>query len=177
MIRYLSFLGALLALSLAACDGATAPDLSGEATLSSATEAPLGPARLSDSDALKRLRATIGFGQTFTFEETGAELSFDVIHSDSRCPAYLDCVVDGEARAGFTFHDGNGAEYAINLGIPGGSPLELDLAEVKPAFAAGYAFRLVRLQPYPGYGPDYGVDNGRPGKATLVVEPCAEPCH
>jgi hypothetical protein len=177
MYRILCFLGVLVVLALAACDGATAPDLIGDTVGGRAADAALGQPEYGHSTGLATRSITLRLGQTLAFGETATFLTFNAVASDSRCPANLDCVEAGEALARFTFRRGDGAEYAVGIVIPGGSPLELSPEEVAPTFAGGYAFRLVRLQPYPGYAPDYSTSAETPVTATVVVEPCVERCN
>jgi hypothetical protein len=172
MYRLLSFLGALVALALGACDGAPAPDLAVAPAGGSAAEAAHSRSPSDPSDGLAPIRFTLGQGQTRTFGETASSLTFAAVVSDTRCPLSVECVRAGEARTRFTFRNGDGTEYAVGLAIPGGSPLELSTQEVAPAFAGGYAFRLIRLQPYPGRVTDVDA----PATATVVVEPCTERC-
>jgi hypothetical protein len=178
MNRLLSFLGALVVLALAACDGATAPDLTGDPLGVGAAGAALSESERGPTDGLWPVHLSLRLGQTQTYGESASSLTFDAVATDSRCPANLDCKHAGQARASFTFRRGDGAEYAVELAIPGGSPLELSPEDVRPAFVAGYAFRLVRLQPYPGYAPDHAPSTGlaERGTATVVIEPCTTRC-
>jgi hypothetical protein len=166
MNRFLSFFGALALLALGACDGLTAPDAAGGATAEPASFLYVPP------ESPEPLRFRIGIGQTRSFGESASALTFNDVLSDTRCPVGSECPQAGEARTRFTFRRGDGSLYTVQLGIPGGSPRAFLPEQVEPALAGGYFFRLVRLQPYPGYAPEAGM----PVTATLVVEPCPDRC-
>jgi hypothetical protein len=176
MNRILCSLGALVVLALAACDGATAPDLTGDLGSDTAVASALRPTQPSSEGEVEAEPLVLRLGQTGYYGETAVSVTFDGVGKDSRCPATLDCVERGVAHASFTFRRGDGTEYAVALAIPGGSPHRLPAKAVTPAYVAGYAFRLVRLQPYPGYAPDYAASTGAPVTATLLMEPCTTRC-
>lgn len=144
------------ALTLAACDGLTPSSLS-------------GPAAGADARPLQAL--VLPLGQPVPLDN-GSHLTFTRIDTDSRCPAGAPCWWEGEARARFTVRTAGDTLYAFPLVIPGGSPQQLPPERVQPAAANGRLVRLVRLQPYPGYPPEDGMEP----TATVLVEPCPHRC-
>ena len=78
--------------------------------------------------------------ESVSVENTEVELRFEVVTSDSRCPADAICVWQGDATAVFSVR------------LSGGSPSSLTLhttGEDRRASASGLTLTLVRLDPYP----------------------------
>ena len=77
--------------------------------------------------------------ESVSVENTDAELRFDVVTSDSRCPADAICVWQGDATAVFSVQLGGGSS-SLTLHTTG---------EGRHASASGFTLTLVRLDPYP----------------------------
>ena len=77
--------------------------------------------------------------ESVSVENTDAELRFDVVTSDSRCPADAICVWQGDATAVFSVQLGGGSS-SLTLHTTG---------EGRQASASGFTLTLVRLDPYP----------------------------
>ena len=77
--------------------------------------------------------------ESVSVENTDAELRFDVVTSDSRCPADAICVTQGDATAVFSVRLGGGSS-SLTLHTTG---------EGRQASASGFTLTLVRLDPYP----------------------------
>ena len=89
------------------------------------------------------------------------KLSFDVVISDSRCPANAMCIWQGAATATFTFTK-NGNANRFNL-----STITMPPHYTKDTVIAGYKIEFINLLPYPGTVTDPMPDSDR--KAELKV--------
>ena len=80
-------------------------------------------------------------GQTATVEGAQLDIRFDVVASDSRCPADVVCIQLGAAEAVFTMTEAGRPATSLTLRT---SPRDGQRATVGP-----WTLTLVRLDPYP----------------------------
>jgi hypothetical protein len=78
--------------------------------------------------------------ESVSVENTDVELRFEVVTSDSRCPADAICVWQGDATAVFSARQSGGSSSSLTLHTTG---------EDRRASASGLTLTLVRLDPYP----------------------------
>jgi hypothetical protein len=78
--------------------------------------------------------------ESVAVENTDVELRFEVVTSDSRCPADAICVWQGDATAVFSVRLSGSASSSLTLHTTG---------EDRRASASGLTLTLVRLDPYP----------------------------
>ena len=78
--------------------------------------------------------------ESVSVENTDVELRFDVVTSDSRCPADAICVWQGDATAVFSVRLSDSSSSSLTLHTTG---------EDRRASASGLTLTLVRLDPYP----------------------------
>src|SRR4029453_12716895 len=78
--------------------------------------------------------------ESVSVENTDAELRFDLVTSDSRCPADAICVWQGDATAVFSVRLSGGSSSSLTLHTTGAD---------RRASASGLTLTLVRLDPYP----------------------------
>jgi hypothetical protein len=100
--------------------------------------------------------------ESVAVENTDAELRFDVVTSDSRCPADAICVWQGDATAVFSVRQSSGSSSSLTLHTTG---------ENRHASASGLTLTLVRLDPYPYASRPISPSDYR---ALLRVDPAAD---
>ena len=104
-------------------------------TLAACASNPTGTEVASGSEFLLRP------GESATVEDAGLAVRFDVVASDSRCPADAVCVQLGSAEAVFTVSE---------AGRPGTSlTLRTSPRDGQRATVGEWMLTLVRLDPYP----------------------------
>ena len=72
------------------------------------------------------------------------KIVFEVVVSDSRCPANAMCIWQGAATATFSFTK-NGDSHRFNL-----STINMEPNYTKDTVIAGYKIEFIHLLPYPG---------------------------
>lgn len=85
--------------------------------------------------------------QRVTLADTGLTLTFDQVTADSRCPADVLCVWEGEGVTRFLVQRGDAVPDTLTLTIPGHAPETYE--DPNPVVHDGYAYTLQRLSPYP----------------------------
>lgn len=102
---------------------------------------------------------TLAIGQVAVIEGEELAIRFDRVADDSRCPASVNCIWEGNARIVLTvFKPGN---------LPAKVSLNTNAAFPTEAEYLGYDITLVRLEPYPATTRPIPAWRYR---ATLVVE-------
>jgi len=132
MKRHLTFTLAAAA-ALAACSSAAAPGGDNSTPSTSQT-----PSRVVDT-------LEIGLGQSATFDGGRLEIRFEARVSDSRCPANVVCVWQGDAHA------------KIVTRVAGGAPVTSSLhstLEPRKVTVDRYTISMVGMTPFPGTGRD-----------------------
>jgi hypothetical protein len=133
-----------------------APGASALLALVACAANPAGPSVVSGQEF--QLRP----GMSVTVEGTDLGLRFDVVASDSRCPADAVCVALGDAEAVFTISEAGRPATSVTLHTRPG--------EGQQATVGGFSFVLTRLDPYPSVGSRIPPDDYR---ASLRVEAAA----
>lgn len=83
-------------------------------------------------------------------------VAFDTVEADSRCPADAMCVWQGDAAARFRLTvEGRRAGATLHTAT-----------EPRQVEHAGYVFRLVNVEPYPG---SYARSNPAPAPVAVVI--------
>ena len=103
---------------------------------------------------------TLAPGQTVLVEGTPLRVTFDRVGSDSRCPADVTCVWEGDAVVLVSVRTTDPAPASHELHTAGRYPGEVE--------AGAYLLRLVGLAPVPRQDKPTGPADYR---ATLVVNP------
>ena len=99
-------------------------------------------------------------GKSVAVEGTGLSLRFDLVASDSRCPANAICVTLGDAEAIFTISEAARPATSVTLHTRPG--------EGQRATVSGWSLTLTRLDPHPYAGTRISPDDYR---ASLRVDP------
>jgi hypothetical protein len=101
-------------------------------------------------------------GESVAVEDAGVDVRFDLVASDSRCPADVVCVQLGSAEAVFT---------VTELGRPATSlTLRTSPRDGQRAAIGSWTLTLTRLDPYPYSSPPTPSDDYR---AWLRVDPAS----
>lgn len=95
-------------------------------------------------------RFTLRLGETALVAEDGTTIRFDRVAEDSRCPADVDCIREGEAYAHFTLQEDGVAPQPLRLEIAGFVTEVQDIERYQFQTAGRYVVALLLLQPYPG---------------------------
>lgn len=152
------------AITLAACCGP-----GGDVGVETESERLSDPPAESDDGAVRPApvagELAVSIGQPFelqleetTVVEEGLGVRFEAVIEDSRCPADVQCVWEGNAT------------IAIDVAMNGETGASLQLS-TNPGFPTeatylGYSFELVDLEPYPRTD----SEDGQPYRATLVTD-------
>lgn len=95
-------------------------------------------------------RFTLRLGETALVAEDGTTIRFESVANDSRCPADVDCIREGEAYAHFTIQEEGVAPQPLRLEIAGFVTEVQDIERYQFQTAGRYVVALLLLQPYPG---------------------------
>ena len=87
---------------------------------------------------------TLHVGETIAYEPPGAEIGFQRVTGDSRCPTRVTCVWEGEATARLWVLEPRKDSAFVELKLRGTSP-----SDPAPIGSAGHRITALRLDPYP----------------------------
>lgn len=107
---------------------------------------------------------TLQRGEKALLADEDAEVRFDSVTSDSRCPANATCIRAGEAFAHFTLiEDGNATPFTLEIE---GLVMEVqDMERYQFQKVGRFTAALLLLQPYP----ELADEAGMPTTATLEM--------
>lgn len=108
---------------------------------------------------------TLESGAMVRLADTGVMIRFDEVVSDNRCPANVNCVQAGEARAQFTLLEAERDAMPVTLRIDGGVTEMQDMERYQFERADRFVAALLLLQPYPGLD----TEEEMPMTATLEI--------
>ncbi len=115
------------------------PSLAAFVLLASCSTSPSAPRAVGLAE-----RFTLAPGQTAEVAGTGLRVTFESVSADSRCPADVTCVWEGDAAVIVSVQVTAGARTQDELHTSGRYPTEVDAGE--------YRVRLVEVVPVPRSG-------------------------